>query len=105
MNRRWLVAVLVCGAVFSGDRMTTTLHAQTAAPDPAAAFRRLAADYFEQGYFRFAPTAGTQAGLHQYDAQLEDYSRGDVDRKIATLKAFEAKFDVISNAGLHQSTQ
>src|SRR5579859_6882397 len=30
--------------------------------------------FFTDVYFKFAPTAGTSAGLHQYDAQLEDYS-------------------------------
>jgi hypothetical protein len=105
MNPRFLTAVLVCGAVLSGERMTTTLHAQTSAPDAGAAFRSLAADFFEQVYFRFAPTLGTQAGLHQYDSQLEDYSRADVDREITALKTFEAKLDAVSDAGLDESTQ
>lgn len=105
MNRRLLTALLICGAFVSGDKMATTLHAQAAGQDAAGTFRRLASDYFEQVYFRFAPTAGTQAGLHQYDGQLEDYSRAEIDRQIAALKAFETKFDAVSDAGLDESTQ
>jgi uncharacterized protein (DUF885 family) len=86
--------------------ITATLHAQTpASSDTAAQFRSLAADYFEQVYFKFAPTAGTQAGLHQYDPQLEDYTRAEIDREIAALRSFEAKFDAASQTGLDQSTQ
>jgi len=105
MNHRFLTAVLVCCAVFSGARMTTTLHAEAAARDATTAFRSLAADFFEQVYFRFAPTVGTQAGLHQYDPQLEDYSRAAIDRQIEALKTFEAKFDAVSDAGLDESTR
>jgi uncharacterized protein (DUF885 family) len=86
--------------------MTATLHAQaTASPDAAANFRNLAADYFEQVFFKFSPTSGTQAGLHQYDPQLEDYSRASIDRQIAALKNYEAKFDAVPETALDQSTQ
>jgi uncharacterized protein (DUF885 family) len=105
MNRLILTAVLVCGSVFSGEIMTTTVDAQTAAPDTAAAFRSLAGDYFEQVYFRFAPSIGTYSGLHQYDTQLEDYTRAGVDRQVAALKSFETKFDAVSDSGLDESTR
>jgi uncharacterized protein (DUF885 family) len=107
MNHRFLTALLISAAFVSGDTMTTaTLHAQTSpALDPAAKFRNLAAEYFEQVYFKFAPTAGTQAGLHQYDPLLEDYTRADVDREIAALKNYEARFDGVSGSGLDESTQ
>lgn len=52
--------------------------------------------YFDDYYFKFNPTAGTQAGFHQYDAQLEDYSRASVDQQIAVLKKFKAEFDALS---------
>jgi len=105
MNRVLLTAVLACSALSSGEFMTATLEAKTAASDAAAAFRSLAADYFEQAFFRFAPTSGTQAGLHQYDTQLEDYTRAGVDRQIAALKNFEPKFDAVSDSGLDESTR
>ena len=83
-----------------------TLHAHAAtASDPAAGFRKLAADYFDQVYFRFAPTTGTLDGLHQYDPELEDYSRAGVDHEIAALTEFEAKFDAVPDTGLDLGTQ
>ena len=105
MNYRLLAAALVCGSLFSGKSMTTPADAQTAPSEAATAFRSLAADYFENAYFAFSPTEGTLAGLHQYDQQLEDFSRAGVDRQIAAFKAYEAKFDTVSDAGLDQSTQ
>ena len=45
-------------------------------------------DYFDQYYFKFNPTQGTSAGFHQYDEQLEDFSRSGINRQIAVLKKF-----------------
>jgi uncharacterized protein (DUF885 family) len=53
-------------------------------------------DYLDQILFRFNPSEGTSAGLHQYDSQLEDYSRANVDKEVAALQQFEqrvASFD------------
>ena len=58
------------------------------APD----FATLADRYFDEYYFKFNPTQGTAAGFHQYDNQLEDYSRASVDRQIALLKKFKDEF-------------
>ncbi len=67
--------------------------------DAHAAWNSLADEYFEHGYFKFNPTSGTSAGLHQYDPILEDYSHASVDRQINTLHEYEtrvAAFDVTS---------
>jgi uncharacterized protein (DUF885 family) len=80
---------------------TTLLNAQNA----AASFRSLADQYFEQVTFNFSPTGGTAAGLHQYDSRLEDYSRAGIEKEIAALHAFEAKFDAVQSAQLDQPTQ
>src|SRR5580698_9700372 len=89
--------------LFLGGMMTATtlLHAQ----DAAASFRSLADQYFEQVTFKFAPTLGTMAGLHQYDDQLEDYSRAGIDGQIAALHSFETKADAVPAGQLDQSTQ
>ena len=80
--------------------------ARTSATDNSVMkFRSLAADYLDQVYFKFSPTAGTQAGLHQYDPKLEDYSRAEIDRETVDLNRFAAKFDAISDASLDESTQ
>jgi uncharacterized protein (DUF885 family) len=64
-------------------------------PDSSAALRSIADEYFDQVYFHYAPSNGTLDGFHQYDAQLEDYSRAAVDRQTADLKRFEARFDAV----------
>ncbi len=47
--------------------------------------------YFDQMYFHYAPSAGTQVGFHQYDSQLEDFSRKNIDAEIAALHDFEQR--------------
>ncbi|HET6168975.1 MAG TPA: DUF885 family protein, partial [Terracidiphilus sp.] len=58
-------------------------------------FQRASDEYFDQAYFPFEPSAGTSAGYHQYDSQLEDYSRKNIDAEIALLKRFEQRFEAI----------
>jgi uncharacterized protein (DUF885 family) len=96
MKRHIFAAALACGGMMSGQ-----IKAQTAGDN----FRHLADEYFSQVTFKFGPTSGTLAGIHQYDAQLEDYSRSGVDREVAALKEFETKFDAVDEAKLDESTQ
>jgi uncharacterized protein (DUF885 family) len=56
--------------------------------------------FFSDVYFKFSPTSGTAAGLHQYDTQLEDYSAGGVEREIAALHAYEKKVAAIDASAL-----
>jgi uncharacterized protein (DUF885 family) len=48
--------------------------------------------FFDQADFRFNPSAGTAAGFHQYDAQLEDFSAASIQRQMATLHQYEQEF-------------
>ena len=48
--------------------------------------------FFDEYYFPFNPTTATQTGLHQYDAQLDDYSRAGAVKRTAELKKWEAQF-------------
>jgi uncharacterized protein (DUF885 family) len=48
--------------------------------------------FFDDVYFKFNPTAGTSAGFHQYDTQLEDYSKAGVDAQRKALHAAEKEF-------------
>jgi uncharacterized protein (DUF885 family) len=66
-------------------------------------FNFLADQYFSDVYFHFAPTAGTAAGLHQYDTQLEDYSAANVQKEVAALHAYEKKVEVIDPSALDAS--
>ena len=63
-------------------------------------FNYLAEQFFSDVYFRFAPTAGTSDGLHQYDSQLEDYSAAGVARQVAALHEIEKKVEAIDPSAL-----
>ncbi len=72
-----------------------------AASLPAASFDALVDDFFANAYFNFTPTAGTQAGFHQYDTQLEDYSRTRmVDAQAAALRKYQTELQKIDPASL-----
>ncbi len=66
-------------------------------------FNFIADQYFSEVYFRFAPTTGTSAGLHQYDTQLEDYSVAAVQREITALRSYEKKVDTLDPSALDAS--
>lgn len=63
-------------------------------------FSFLTDQYFDQVYFKFSPTAGTSAGLHQYDTQLEDYSAAGEQREVAALHEYEKKLEAIDPTAL-----
>ena len=79
-------------------------QATMAAPaQPQAAFDKLVDEYFNF-YFQFHPTEGTQAGLHQYDAKLEDFSRAGIDGEVTGLVQFQKKFNSIPSRQLSQES-
>ena len=72
----------------------------------AASFDALVDDFFAHAYFNFSPTNGTQAGFHQYDTQLEDYSRAQmVEAQTAALKKYEAQIAQVNPATLDLYTR
>ncbi len=48
--------------------------------------------FFDDVYFKFNPTVGTASGFHQYDAQLEDYSKAAVQTQSRALHVAEKQF-------------
>jgi uncharacterized protein (DUF885 family) len=50
-------------------------------------------DEFFADYFRFQPSLGTYAGFHQYDSELEDYSRQGVQDEVAFANRYVERFD------------
>ncbi len=70
-----------------------------AAPAPGDGFARFVDDYFE-AQFAARPSAGTEAGLHQYDERLEDLSRARVESRIAELKRLQARLDAFDRKQL-----
>jgi uncharacterized protein (DUF885 family) len=72
-----------------GVCMSLAMNAHAAKDNWKQQFEKLSNEYLDQVYLRYQPTVGTQAGYHQYDTQLEDYSRKNIVAEIAALKGFE----------------
>jgi uncharacterized protein (DUF885 family) len=95
-------AAILAGAVFFGGALAMTAGSAGTGMAAESAWNALVDEYFDQAYFKFQPTAGTSAGLHQYDAQLEDYSRTGVDKEIEALHRFESRFSGVDPKGLNE---
>ena len=63
-------------------------------------FGYISDQFFSDVYFKYQPTTGTYAGLHQYDPQLEDYSAANIQREVAALHEYEKKVEAIDPAAL-----
>jgi uncharacterized protein (DUF885 family) len=66
--------------------------AQTTQAKTLTGFDALVDDYFDF-YFETEPTQGTEAGFHQFDDRLENFSAAAVDARIAGLERFRGRFD------------
>jgi uncharacterized protein (DUF885 family) len=86
------VAMCLNGFAANAQRLSADGAGQT--------FNFVADQYFEQVYFKFSPSAGTAAGLHQYDTQLEDYSAASVQKEITALQGIEKKLAEIDPSSL-----
>ena len=79
----------------------TSARAQKLSADGAMqTFNFLEDQFFTDVYFKFSPSNGTAAGLHQYDTQLEDYSAAGVARETTALHDFEKKVEAIDPTAL-----
>ncbi len=67
-------------------------------------FEHASNEYFDQVYFPSQPTAGTLAGYHQYDTQLEDSSVPAVNAEIAQLRKFEKRFAAMQSRAVFDQT-
>ena len=87
--------------LFAGMTMTLPASAQHISADGGVqTFEAVSNKYFEDVYFHFSPSLGTQAGLHQYDTQLEDYSAAAVRKQAFALHEFESKLEAIDPSAL-----
>lgn len=82
-----LTVVVASGTIAWGAQ--STMHGKTVSPN--LEWTHLVNSYFDDVYLRYNPTAGTSAGLHQYDAKLENYSRAAIDAQAAALHQYERK--------------
>jgi uncharacterized protein (DUF885 family) len=100
MRLNKLDAVILFGALM----LTPAAPSQHLSADGGVqTFNFLTDQFFSDVYFHFAPTAGTSAGLHQYDTQLEDYSAANIQKQIAALHTFEKKVEAIATSALDAS--
>jgi len=102
MKKSHLLAALTLP--FTGALMLTALASEptqrVSADGAPQTFTVLTDQYFSDVYFHFSPTAGTGAGLHQYDTQLEDYSSASVQKEITALHATQAKIEALDPTAL-----
>jgi uncharacterized protein (DUF885 family) len=85
----------VFALIVSGVCMSTAITADAANESWKQQFAKVSDEYLDNVYLRYQPTQGTLAGYHQYDAQLEDYSRKSIDAEVAALREFERHIDAI----------
>ncbi|MGD0631105.1 MAG: DUF885 domain-containing protein [Terracidiphilus sp.] len=78
-----------------GVCMSTAINANAAPDDWKQRLEKVTDEYFDQVYFRYAPSNATVTGYHQYDGQLDDYSRKNIEAEIAALKAFALRTEAI----------
>jgi Bacterial protein of unknown function (DUF885) len=71
---------------------TMTLNPLSAQPSPPQPSPQQVDRFFDDVYFKFSPTAGTSSGFHQYDTQLEDYSKAGIDAQTKALHQAEKEF-------------
>jgi uncharacterized protein (DUF885 family) len=57
-------------------------------------------EYLEKVYFPRNPSSATQAGLHQYDNSIEDYSKVAQTEELQILHLYEKQVEEFSPAGL-----
>jgi uncharacterized protein (DUF885 family) len=96
---RTLLLLCVCALAIA----TFSAEAHAATPPASEKWNALVDEYFDQVFFKFSPTNGTAAGLHQYDPLLEDYSRAGVDREIAAQHAWEKRFTAFDPKDLNET--
>ena len=87
-----------------GAMMMAAISAHAANENWKQKFQKVSDEYFDQVYFHYSPTNGTLAGYHQYDAQLENYSRKSIDAEIASLRDFEKRIEA-KNGGSSVSSK
>ncbi len=88
-----------------GACMSTFISAHAANDATMQQFQKVSDEYFDKVYFPNQPTVGTLTGYHQYDTQLEDYSRKKIDTWVADLVYFERRIESIPAAGLDETTR
>lgn len=85
--------ILACSACLA------LIFAVGARAAPPSAYQTVVSDYFD-GEWRASPTAATSAGLHDWDARLDDVSAPAHAREAARLTAILARLKAVDAASL-----
>ena len=88
-----------------GALILSATDSPAASQDWNKTFTDVSNAYLDEVYFPYQPTSGTQAGYHQYDAKLEDFSRKNIDAEIAALHGFDKQVEAIPPASLDQTSR
>ncbi|MCU1320425.1 MAG: hypothetical protein JWM43_74 [Acidobacteriaceae bacterium] len=97
---RHVARIAILGVTFLSPFVST---AQRVSADGGTQTFNFFADQYFNDYFRFAPTAGTAVGYHQYDTQLEDFSAATLQKQTAALHDYEKKIAAIDPGALDAS--
>ena len=95
--KRKLLLLIFCWPLLLAASAPPAQTPQT--PSVQTSFDNLV-DRFFDSYYRFNPTAATEAGFHQYDDKLEDFSRNTIEAEVAELSKLQAEFDEFPKAEL-----
>ena len=98
MNTRYLPILIIALAGLSFTHRLSAAPAADSATQGAAdtALMQLSDEYLDKWYFPTHPSEATQVGIHDFDTQLEDYSRAAIDAHIASLHDYERRFAALS---------
>ena len=56
-------------------------------------------DDFMKSFFEFQPSAGTRAGFHEYDSQLESYNAARVTKQLAIYAHYVTRLEALNTRG------
>ncbi|HEX7286813.1 MAG TPA: DUF885 domain-containing protein [Candidatus Angelobacter sp.] len=96
------IVLLLCAVSVAGGQVNKTTASVPSTTNADAAFDRLAEQYFSDFYFKFFPTDATAAGFHQYDEQLENFSRVSINQQMAVLHDFKKRVEAVNARELGQ---
>jgi uncharacterized protein (DUF885 family) len=100
MAKKFAVMAVLSGAWMMQSGVSGAAAQKASADGAMQTFGFISEQYFANVYFKFSPTSGTAAGLHQYDSQLEDYSAAGVAREVAAQREYEKKVEAIDASAL-----
>jgi uncharacterized protein (DUF885 family) len=70
------------------------------AENQTAQWNALVDEYLDKVYFPLNPTTATLDGVHNYDSEIEDYSRAGVEAQAKKLRDFAARLEQFPAEGL-----